>query len=172
MSAQQSTSPSEQLAIEGWFETEPEPALIGSRCVGSGTYFFPPTDTSRAPGYAGGPTEPVRLSTRGTLWSYTSAGYKPPSPYIEPPGGFTPFAIAAVELADEGLVVLGQVPSDVGVADLQVGMEMELVIDTLFVDDDGERVVWKWRPVADAAPSGNATTSDAGTSGMSEEAAQ
>ena len=159
MSAQQSTSPSE-LAIEGWFETEPEPALIGSRCTGSGTYFFPPTDTSRAPGHAGGPTEPVRLSTRGTLWSYTSAGYKPPAPYIEPPGGFTPFAIAAVELAEEGLVVLGQVPSDIGVADLQVGMEMELVIDTLFVDDEGERVVWKWRPVTDAAPSGNATTAD------------
>lgn len=160
MSAQQSTSPTQQLAIDGWFETDPEPALIGSRCVGSGTYFFPPTDTSRAPGHAGGPTEPVRLSTRGTLWSYTSAGYKPPEPYIEPPGGFTPFAIAAVQLAEEGLVVLGQVPSDIGVDDLTVGMEMELVIDTLYADDDGERVVWKWRPVAGATPAGNATVSD------------
>lgn len=160
MSAQQSTSPTQQLAIDGWFETDPEPTLIGSRCVGSGTFFFPPTDTSRAPGHAGGPTEPVRLSTRGTLWSYTSAGYKPPEPFIEPPGGFTPFAIAAVQLADEGLVVLGQVPSDIGVADLRVGMEMELVIDTLYADDDGERVVWKWRPVAGATPAGNATGSD------------
>ena len=167
MSAQQSTNPTAQLAIEGWFETDPEPALIGSRCIGSGTYFFPPTDTSRAPGHAGGATQPGRLSTRGTLWSYTSAGYQPPAPYIEPPGGFEPFAIAAVELAEEGLVVLGQVPSDVGMADLKVGMEMELVIDTLFVDDDGERVVWKWRPAANTTASSNATAS-----GPAEEATQ
>lgn len=158
MAAQQLTSPTAQLAIEGWFELDPEPALVGSRCVGSGTYFFPPTDTSRAPGHAGGETEPVRLSTRGTLWSYTSAGYQPPEPYIEPPGGFTPFAIAAVELAEEGLVVLGQVPSDIGVDDLQVGMEMELVIDTLFVDDEGERVVWKWRPTGTPVTSRSSNT--------------
>ena len=115
----------------------------------------------------GGATEPVRLSTRGTLWSYTSAGYQPPAPYIAPPGGFEPFAIAAVELAEEGLVVLGQVPSDVGMADLKVGMEMELVIDTLFVDDDGERVVWKWPPAANTTASSNATAS-----GPAEEATQ
>lgn len=165
MSAKQSSSPTTTLAIEGWFETDPEPALTGSRCVGSGTYFFPPTDTSRAPGHAGGPTEPVRLSTRGTLWSYTSAGYQPPDPYREPPGGFSPFAIAAVELATEGLVILGQVPSDVDVADLQVGMEMELVIDTLFVDDEGERLVWKWRPAA-----GNSTPTSTASETTAEEA--
>lgn len=148
MSAHESVaSAPTSLAIEGWFETEPTPALIGSRCVGSGTYFFPPTEISRAPGHAGGPTEPARLSNRGTLWSYTSAGYQPPEPYREPPGGFSPFAIAAVELAEEGLVVLGQVPADVSTDQLTVGMEMELVIDTLFADDGGTKVVWKWRPV-------------------------
>ncbi|MEZ5383301.1 MAG: OB-fold domain-containing protein [Microthrixaceae bacterium] len=134
-------------AVDGWFETDPEPALIGSRCVGSGTYFFPPAEVSRAPGHAGGPTERVRLANRGTLWSYTSAGYQPPEPYREPPGGFEPFAIAAVQLDEEGLVVLGQVPADVSTDALKVGMEMELVVDTLFVDDDGIRqTVWKWRP--------------------------
>lgn len=138
------------LAIEGWFETDPSVALLGSRCVGSGTYFFPPTEISRAPGHAGGPTEPARLSTTGTLWSYTSAGYKPPEPYIEPPEGFSPFAIAAVELADEGLVVLGQVPSDIGTDQLKVGMKMELMVDTLFADDDGTKLVWKWRPAGDS----------------------
>ncbi len=63
--------------------------------------------------------------------------------------------------------MLGQVPSDVGVADLKVGMDMELVIDTLFVDDDGERVVWKWRPAANTTPLSNATASS-----PAEEAAQ
>ena len=27
-------------------------------------------------------------------------------------------------------------------------MEMELVLDTLFEDDENEYVVWKWRPAA------------------------
>lgn len=159
MSAQQSpTSATSSFAVEGWFETDPAPALIGSRCIGSGTYFFPPTDTSRAPGYAGGATEEVRLSNRGRLWSYTSAGYQPPEPYLEPPEGFAPFAIAAVELADEGLVVLGQVPSDVSTEDLTVGMEMELVIDTLYADDEGTKVIWKWRPVATTNPAASEMT--------------
>ena len=94
----------------------------------------------------------MRLSNRGRLWSYTSAGYQPPEPYLEPPEGFAPFAIAAVELPDEGLVVLGQVPSDVSTEDLTVGMEMELVIDTLYADDEGTKVIWKWRPVATTNP--------------------
>lgn len=133
-------------AVEGWFVTDPEPALVGSRCVGSGTYFFPPTEVSRAPGHAGGPTEQVLLSSRGTLWSHTSAGYQPPEPYREPPGGFQPFTIAAVALEAEGLVVLGQVPPDIDVGKLRVGMDMELVVDTLFEDDGTEYTVWKWRP--------------------------
>ena len=33
-------------------------------------------------------------------------------------------------------------------ATLELGMEMELVIDTLFEDEQADHVVWKWRPVA------------------------
>lgn len=66
-----------------------------------------------------------------------------------------PFAIAAVELAEEKMVVMGQVVAGVAVDDLSVGMEMELVLDALYSepDPDGadgdvvEHVVWKWRPV-------------------------
>ena len=28
-----------------------------------------------------------------------------------------------------------------------MGTEVELVVDTLFEDDDNEYLVWKWRPV-------------------------
>jgi hypothetical protein len=43
------------------------------------------------------------------------------------------------------MVVLGQVVPGVDVA---VGDEVELVVDTLFTDDDGtEQLVWKWSPV-------------------------
>jgi hypothetical protein len=31
-----------------------------------------------------------------------------------------------------------------------VGDEVELVLDTLYEDDEHEYVVWKWRPVAGA----------------------
>jgi uncharacterized OB-fold protein len=61
---------------------------------------------------------------------------------------FEPYAIAAVELEEEKMVVLGQVVPGVGVDQLEAGMEMELVVDTLHEDDDREYTVWKWRPVA------------------------
>ena len=57
-----------------------------------------------------------------------------------------PFALAAVELAAEKMVVLGQVVPGVSVDDLSVGDEVELVLDTLYEDDDHEYLVWKWRP--------------------------
>jgi uncharacterized OB-fold protein len=147
-------------AIEGWF-TMPEegsgelPALIGTRCTGSGTYFFPPERVmSRAPGHAGAGLEEVTLSRTGRIWSYTDAQYQPPPPYVPVTDPHEPFCLAAVELEAEKLVVMGQVVAGVTVDDLSVGMEMELVLDTLDteVDEDTgeetELVVWKWRPVA------------------------
>jgi hypothetical protein len=51
-----------------------------------------------------------------------------------------------VELADEGLIVLGKVVEGTLAADLKVGIEMELTTMPLFVDDDGvERIVYAWR---------------------------
>lgn len=135
-------------AVEGWFTMDAEPALIGTRDTQSGTYFFPPERTmSRAPGFADATLEDVTLSRRGRLWSYTSATYQPPDPYIPVADPYEPFAIAAVELEAEQMVVLGQVVAGVDAADLEVGQQMELVLDTLYEDDDNEYIVWKWRPV-------------------------
>jgi len=157
-------------AIDGWF-TMPEGAragdqdgvaLIGTRCSGSGTYFFPPERVmSRAPGFSDAELEEVQLSTRGRLWSYTDANYQPPDPYVPVTDPHVPFAIAAVELEAERIVVMGQVVAGVTVEDLRVGMEMELVLDTLFSEpssedgaEDGdvvEHMIWKWRPAEEAA---------------------
>ncbi|MEO7434997.1 MAG: benzoylsuccinyl-CoA thiolase, partial [Candidatus Binatia bacterium] len=52
----------------------------------------------------------------------------------------------AVELADEKMVVLGQVAKDVAIGDLAVGMRMKLVAETLYSDDAKDYVVWKWAP--------------------------
>ena len=83
------------------------------------------------------------------MWSYTNACYQPPAPFIaqEP---FTPYAIAAVQLEQEQMTVLGQVVEGISVEDLQVGMPMELVLETLHETDEDIKVTWKWRPCADA----------------------
>ena len=59
--------------------------------------------------------------------------------------------MAAVELEAEKMVVLGQCVAGVGPDDLEVGMEMELTVDTLYSDDDCDYLVWKWRPAETAA---------------------
>jgi uncharacterized OB-fold protein len=133
-------------AIDGWFTSEPAPALLGSRCTTCSTVFFPPTDgPCRNPVCDGTELEQAELSRRGTVWSYTDARYQPPPPYIPRTDPYEPFAIAAVELPD-GLVVLGQVADGYGVDDLTVGAEVELVVEALYSDDGGERTIWRWRP--------------------------
>ncbi|MFN8051696.1 MAG: OB-fold domain-containing protein [Acidimicrobiales bacterium] len=141
-------SRSRVAAVEGWFTLDDEPRLIGTRCSESGTVFFPPETTmSRAPGHSTAELVPVELSRTGRLWSYTNAGYQPPDPYIPVADPYEPFFIAAVELADEKMVVLGQCPAGVTADDLQVGAEMELVLDTLYSDDENDYMMWKWQPV-------------------------
>jgi uncharacterized protein len=135
-------------AVEGWFTTGDEPHLIGSRCAACGTKFFPRREIACAdPSCRGTDLEDVELSRTGRLWSYTDNRYQPPPPYMSP-DPFVPYLIAAVELDEEKITVLGQVAPGVEAADLQIGMPMELTVDTLFEDAEHEHVVWKWRPSA------------------------
>ncbi len=88
----------------------PSPPLLGQRCTTCGTYVFPRADVGCPnPHCRGMEFDDVRSSRRGKVWSYTDACYQPPPPFIVPAGEHEPFAIAAVELEEEGLVVLGQV---------------------------------------------------------------
>ena len=135
-------------AIEGWFTLDDEPRLLGLKDSESGTYFFPKdVALARAPGYADAPLEEVELSRTGKLWSYTTNHYQPPEPYVAP-DPFVPYTVAAVELSEERMVVLGQLAPGVDPATLELGMEMELVLDTLFEDEEAEHIVWKWKPAA------------------------
>ena len=139
--------PATKPAIEGWFTVDDEPHLIGRRCGQCGTYVFPPRD-----GWCPNPTcdaeelEEVALSRTGRVWSYTDARYQPPEPYVAA-DPFEPFALAAVELTEEQMVILGQVADGFTVADLEVGTEVELVTEPLFEDDEGVHLTWRWRPV-------------------------
>ena len=47
---------------------------------------------------------------------------------------------------DEKLVVLGQVEGDDAL--LRIGAEAEHVLSTLFEDDEGEHMVWKWKVIS------------------------
>jgi len=137
-------------AIDGWFTIDDAPALLGNRCTTCGTVFFP-----KASFFCGNPAcngeqfDEVRLSRRGRIWSYTDAQYQPPPPYIPCSDPYEPFAIAAVELADEQMVVLGQVAEGFGVNDLNVGQQVELVVEPLYADADTEYLVYKWKPIAE-----------------------
>ncbi|RFU41506.1 benzoylsuccinyl-CoA thiolase [Actinomadura logoneensis] len=125
--------------------------LLGTRCASCGTPYFPRNALAcRNPGCPG-PRDgsdlvPHEFSPRGRVWSYTDARYQPPPPYV-PAEPFRPFAIVAVELADERMVVLGQAVPEVTVDDLAVGMEVELTEGVLFEDDEAVHTVWMWRPV-------------------------
>ena len=136
-----------QPAAPGWFTLDAQaPHLLGTRCRACGTYFFPKeTFFCRNPACASSELEEVPLSRRGRLWSYTDNCYAPPPPYVAA-DPFVPYAVAAVELERERMVVLGQVVAGVSCADLEVGMQMELVLDTLNEDEQNEYVVYKWRP--------------------------
>ena len=134
--------------LEGWFgQDEAGAHLVGARCSACGTYYFPrQLIFCRNPACQGEAFEDVPLSRSGRLWSYTDACYQPPEPFVAT-DPYVPFAIAAVELERERMIVLGPVVQGVGVDALRVGMTMELAIDTLS-ESAGERLLtWKLRPV-------------------------
>ena len=136
-------------AIEGWYTLDTDkPALIGSQCDGCKTYFFPKQSSyCKNPACDSTEFSEVELSRTGKIWSYTNACYKPPEPFIAA-DPFEPYAIAAVELEKEQMTVLGQVVEGTGVEQLKVGMDVELVLETLYEDEEGEKLTWKWKPVA------------------------
>ncbi len=134
-------------AVEGLFTLdEDEPCLIGGKTVGRDSYCFP-KDLGGTDPAAAGEIEEVLLSRHGTIWSFSDSQYPPPPPFpvTEP---YEAVTVAAVELEREKMVVLGQVADGYTADDLEVGMEVELTLGTLYEDDENEYVVWKWKPVA------------------------
>jgi uncharacterized OB-fold protein len=136
-------------AVDNWFTMdEAEPQLMGARGVDTGSYFWPTAlAVSANPSRPGEAREPALLSRRGRLWSWTTNHYAPPEPYVSP-DPFVPYTVCAVELAEEKMVVLGQLATAADATQLEVGMDMELVLGPLYEDDEHEYVVWQWAPAA------------------------
>lgn len=117
----------------GLWTDEAEPRLIGARRA-NGEIIFPVPE-----GDAAALVEPVPLSRRGTLWSWTTQGFEPKEPYSGPQP-FQPFLVGYVELPGEVIVETRIV--DAAPADLVIGMPMEFVV----VPFDDARSIYAFRP--------------------------
>ena len=142
--------------VAGWFTQdvgEEDFRLLGTRCTACSSVFFPREDSfCRNPACGGGELVEVPLSKRGRVWSYTDGRYRPPAPYVSDPAvEWEPYTLLAVELEAERMVVLGQAVPGVTVADLAVGMEVEIVPGVLNEDPDTLWTTWHWRPVGVAS---------------------
>lgn len=85
--------------------------------------------------------EDIELASTGTLWSWTIQAFPPKAPpYLGPVGDdFVPYGVGYVELPGQV-----RVEARLTVADpdqLKIGMAMEIVLEPLAVDDDGNTVV-------------------------------
>ncbi len=126
------------------------PKLLGSRCDKCGTYYFPIHEQfCRNPACDSESFTTVKLSSTGKIWSYTNAEYAPPEPF-KANDPHEVFGIAAVELEKEGLIVMGQMQQGVSVDDVKIGDEVQLILETLYEDDDNDYLVWKWQPTKGA----------------------
>jgi uncharacterized OB-fold protein len=135
-------------AVPGFFTMPPEePHLIGSKCPSCGNYFFPAVESCRNPRCSKTePVEKVLLSRRGKLYSFTINHYVPPIMHVPDP--FVPYANGLIELP-EGIRVTTLIGTGYDQNNLKVGMEMEMIIDTLYEDKDGNEVVsWRFLPVS------------------------
>jgi uncharacterized OB-fold protein len=83
----------------------------------------------------------LALSPTGTLWTFTTQGFRPKQPYrgADTDESFTGFALGYVELPEGVLVQTLLTESDP--AKLTIGMPMKLVNVPVYLDDDGAHVV-------------------------------
>jgi len=121
------------------------PRLIASKCTGCGEVTFPGQNS--CPACTGTSTEELLLSRRGSLWTWTVQHFPPPTPpYTGERAEFAPFGVGYIELP-EGIRVESRLT--VNEPDrLEIGMEMELVVEHFRDDDDGnELMTFAFKPV-------------------------
>ena len=134
--------------LEGSFVSEPEPALVGSRCRSCDTVAFPASFTCPNPRCMDKDVAPAALSRTGRLASWTTVHFPPPPPFVAP-DPFVPITVVEVEFASEGIQVVGPL-SGASSAELRMGMPMETVVEPYYADDEGEVIGWKFRPMEES----------------------
>ena len=117
-----------------------EPRLIGGRCAACGQVGFP----VRAGCERCGGTEVTEtlLPERGTLWTFTTQNFRPPSPPYDGSDTaktFQPYAVGYVDLGGEIMVEARLTEPDP--ARLTIGQQMRLVIVPYATRADGTEVM-------------------------------
>jgi uncharacterized protein len=133
-------APTEVWPPDAWMTEGPDGsvALIGGYSPSSGRHHFPPA--AICPYSGADDVETVTLSGRGALWAWTSVTAAPPG-YEGP----VPYGFGVVELADEGLRVIGRLTeADPGA--LTFGQPMHVVVEELA----GGQRVWAFAPIGTA----------------------
>ncbi len=132
-------------AVEGLFTEDNGGELIGSKCVTCGTAYFPKAAQCHSPKCEDSKMEELRFGGRGKLWSYSIQDFPPPPPHkFDKP--YEKYALGVVDF-DAGLRLMGQMQVD-SFDEIKIGGEVELVIDSLYHEDDKEFTSWKFKPVA------------------------
>jgi uncharacterized OB-fold protein len=138
---------------EGLFTWPPSastaPRLIGSECTACGEVSFPAATHCLRCG--GEESKERLLSDRGTLWTYTTQNFRPPSPPYDGPEAFEPYAVGYVELPGE-LLVEGRL-TEPDPEKLRIGQQMRLTLVPYTVGADGTEVMtFAFAPVEEFAP--------------------
>ena len=116
-------------------ETPEGVVLVGNKCAECGRAFFPKIDFCTK--CLSKDLDEMVLSKRGTLYSYTITRV--------PVGKFPiPHAVGMITLPEE---VRLTAPLVIGDEDFKVGSEMEMVISTLWEEDDRDIIGYKFKAV-------------------------
>ena len=110
--------------------------LIGNRCKACGRIFYPPRPFCFD--CFGEEIEPVKLGSRGRLYSYTICHM--PSLHFTPP-----YMVGWVDLS-EGIRIFAPLKMEVDER-IWIGMEMKLVIDDLWEEEGRRAVGYKYSPL-------------------------
>ena len=129
------------------FTMPPEdPQLVGAKCRSCDAVIFPMAVS--CPRCGGTEMQRHLLPRRGTLLAWTTQGFLPKEPYAsgETEETFRPFGVGLVQLGDEVRVEARLTEAEPEALDF--GMEVEVVLVPLRIEDDGTEVVMHaFRPV-------------------------
>ena len=112
-------------------------ALLGSRCAGCLTYYFPRAVSCRNPQCDDKTLVDAELGRAGVLYSWTVQHYRPPALFrIDE---WEPSAVGLVELP-EGLRVIAML-TGAAPGEIPIGAALQLTTVHLFHDESGRSVV-------------------------------
>jgi uncharacterized protein len=120
--------------------------LLASRCGECRTVAFPRQPS--CPRCTSERVEAHRLATEGTLWTWTTQGFRPKSPPYTGPEEFTEYAVGYVELGEE--IRVEGLLTESAPERLSIGMPMR--VTALVVPGAGgeARTTYGFEPIEDA----------------------